>query len=121
MEEAQSAALLNQGMESEIASFKEELSESTKAKQFNAEAKAAASKDLAVEKKGKSEDEGALKDTKHSCQERATEFEAETKDGQAELTALGKAKEILLKKFAAFVEIKATVKARDDDDSEDPR
>merc|ERR1719375_668826 len=69
------------------------------------------------------EDEKSLKDTKHSCQERATEFEAETKDGQAELTALGKAKEILLKKFAAFVEIKATVKARDsdDDNSEDAR
>merc|ERR1719316_1247874 len=64
----------------------------------------------------------SLKDTKHSCQERATQFEAETKDGQAELTALGKAKEILLKKFAAFVEIKATMKVRDDDDSsEDAR
>merc|ERR1719375_1423063 len=68
------------------------------------------------------EDLKSLKDTKHSCQERATQFEAETKDGQAELTALGKAKEILLKKFAALVEIKATVKARDDDDdSEDAR
>merc|ERR1719240_1392070 len=124
MEDGQSAALLNQGMESEIKSFKEELSESTKLKQFNIEAKAAASKDLAVEKKGKSEDEKALKETKHDCQERATQFEAETKDGQAELTALGKAKEILLKKFAALVETKASTKmlARDDgsdDDSED--
>merc|ERR1719454_2256067 len=121
MEDAQSSALMAQGMESEIKSFQEELAESTKLKQFNVEAKAAGSKDLAVEKKGLAEDEKSLSDLKHACQERATQFEAETKDGQAELTALGKAKEILLKKFAALVEIKATVKARDDDDSEDAR
>merc|ERR1719454_287743 len=122
MEDAQSAALLNQGMESEIKSFQEELAESTKLKQFNVEAKAAGSKDLAVEKKGLAEDEKSLSDLKHACQERATQFEAETKDGQAELTALGKAKEILLKKFAALVEIKEAVRASDDeDDSEDAR
>merc|ERR1719240_1248825 len=123
MEDAQSSALMAQGMESEIKSFQEELAESTKLKQFNVEAKAAGSKDLAVEKKGLAEDSKSLSDLKHACQERATQFEAETKDGQAELTALGKAKEILLKKFAALVEVKATVKdsARDDDDSEDAR
>merc|ERR1719454_1478444 len=122
MEDAQSSALMAQGMESEIKSFQEELAESTKAKQFNAESKAASSKDLAVEKKGLAEDEKALSDLKHACQERATQFEAETKDGQAELTALGKAKEILLKKFAALVEIKEAVRASDDeDDSEDAR
>merc|ERR1719478_795070 len=103
-------------MESEVKSFQEELAESTKAKQFNAESKAASSKDLGVEKKGLAEDEKSLSDLKHACQERATQFEAETKDGQAELTALGKAKEILLKKFAALVEVKATVKASDEDD-----
>jgi hypothetical protein len=124
MEDAQSAALMAQGMESEIKSFQEELSESTKLKQFNVEAKAVGSKDLAVEKKGLAEDEKSLSDLKHACQERATQFEAETRDGQAELTALGKAKEILLKKFAALVEVKTTVKASardDDDDSEDAR
>merc|ERR1719387_1157737 len=109
-------------MEDEIKSMTQELAESTKAKQFNAEAKALAEKDQSVVQKSLAEDTKASSDLKLECQERATQYEAESKDGQAELTALGKAKEILLKKFAALVETKATVKAaaRDaDDDSED--
>merc|ERR1719171_787756 len=113
-------------METEIKSLQEELSQSTKGKQFNLEAKASSEKDLAVEKKSLAADNEGLTELKHDCQERATQFEAESKDGQAELTALGKAKEILLKKFAALVETKASTKmlARDDgsdDDSEDSR
>merc|ERR1719502_1503944 len=45
---------------------------------------------------------GALlkKDLERDCQSRAQTFEVQTKDNNAELTALGKAKAILLKKFA---------------------
>ena len=43
------------------------------------------------------------------------ELEVTTRDSDAELTALGKAKAILLKHFAAFVQTKAV--ARDDTES----
>merc|ERR1719506_312838 len=43
----------------------------------------------------------------------------EAKDNKAELTALESAKAILLKKFAAFVQTKVRVKARDDADAAD--
>ena len=49
MEAAHSGATLKQGIENEISSFKEETFESSKLKQFNAEPKAVAEKDLAVE------------------------------------------------------------------------
>merc|ERR1719375_79443 len=77
-----------------------------------------AEKDLAVEKKGLSEDTAYLKDLKRDCQTKASEFEVETKDNKAELTALGKAKAILLKKFALVQTGAAThAKAHDDEDN----
>ena len=51
MEAAHSGATLKQGIENEISSFKEETFESSKLKQFNAEPKAVAEKDLAVEER----------------------------------------------------------------------
>merc|ERR1719399_193909 len=85
---------------------------------------AMAEKDLAVEKKGLSEDTAYLKDLKRDCQTKASEYEVETKDNKAELTALSKAKAILLKKFALVQTGAAThahelFKARAHDDEED--
>jgi septal ring factor EnvC (AmiA/AmiB activator) len=119
MEAAHAHTMLVQGIENEIKSFKEEMSESTKSKAFNQESKASSEKDLAVEKKGLSEDSNFLKDLKNDCQQRATEFEAESRDANAELTALGKAKGILTKKFGALVQTKQAVKmmVHDDEDA----
>jgi len=93
---------------------KKELAEATHQKQALTEKLAQAEKDSAMEKKGLSEDEAYLRDLKRSCQTRAQEFEVEAKDTDAELTALGKAKGILTKKFsgASFVELKATTRVR---------
>merc|ERR1719375_1752946 len=77
------------------------MSESTQLSASTASKLADAEKDLAVEKKGLKEDTAYLSDLKRDCQTRASEFEVESKDNKAELTALGKAKAILLKKFAA--------------------
>lgn len=120
MDAAHASAMLKQGIENEIASGKEELSEATKSKAFNAEAQAVSEKDLAVEEKSLSEDSEDLRSTKLDCQQRATAFEEESRDNNAELTALGKAKGILTKKFGALLQ--QTVKrsqllARDDEDS----
>jgi len=121
--EAQSShALLKQGLENEISNTKKEMSESTQKSAASSQELAQAEKDLAVEKKGLSEDTTYLRELKRDCQTRASEFEVEAKDNQAELTALGKAKAILQKKFAAsFVQMgtKVTVKARDDADAAD--
>merc|ERR1719281_1398459 len=100
-EAQQSHDMLKQGLENEIANSKKEMSESTQAKAKAEETLAGATADLAAEKKGLSEDTKYLSDLKRDCQTRASEFEVETKDNKAELTALGKAKAILLKKFAA--------------------
>merc|ERR1719218_128692 len=103
--EAQSShALLKQGLENEVSNSKKEMSESTQLSASTATKLADAEKDLAVEKKGLAEDTSYLKDLKRDCQTRASEFEVESKDNKAELTALSKAKAILLKKFAALVQ-----------------
>merc|ERR1719460_2361555 len=115
-EAAQSFALLKQGLESETASMKKELSENTNRKASLGEKLAGAQGDLAVTQKSLSEDTAYLKDLKRDCQTRAREFEVEVKDNNAELTALGKAKAILQKKFA-LVQTTAKVHARDDEDS----
>merc|ERR1719355_134282 len=121
-EAAQAHALLKQGLESETAGMKEELGESTQFKASSAEKLAQAQQDLVVTTKAFEEDTAYLKDLKRDCQTRAREFEVEVKDNNAELTALGKAKAILLKKFAlvqttAKVHALSKVQARDDEDS----
>merc|ERR1719379_888226 len=112
----QSHALLKQGFENEIANSKKAKSQSTQLSASTASKLADAEKDLAVETKGLAEDTAYLKDLKRDCQTRAAEFEVESKDNKAELTALGKAKAILLKKFAAsLVQTGVKVAAADSD------
>merc|ERR550514_1201862 len=104
------------------------MSESTQKSASTAEALATAEKDLAVEKKGLSEDEAYVRDLKRDCQSKAADYEVEAKDNQAELKALASAKAILAKKFAAsaLVQTGAKVKARaasgdEDDAAEDAK
>merc|ERR1719482_951898 len=115
-EAQQSHMLLKQGLENEIKNMKKEKDESTTRSASTAQKLAEAEKDLATEQKGLAEDTKYLRDLKKDCQSRAQEFEVQTKDNNAELTALGKAKAIMLKKFAALVQTgaKTTVSARND-------
>merc|ERR1719238_2196759 len=99
-EAAQAHALLKQGLENEIKGMKEELAESTQFKASSAEKLAQAQEDSALTQKTLDEDTAFLRELKKDCQTRARDFEVEVKDNEAELTALGKAKAILLKKFA---------------------
>jgi len=124
MEGANAHALLKQSLENEIKNGKKEMSEATHLKQALTEKLAQAEKDSATEKKGLAEDEAYLRDLKRNCQTRAQEFEVEAKDTDAELTALGKAKAILTKKFgggASLVEVKATTRVRVRSEREDVR
>merc|ERR1719171_410578 len=111
-------AMLKQSLEGETAGMKEELSESTQFKASSAEKLATAQQDLVVTTKSFEEDTAYLKDLKRDCQTRAREFEVTVKDNNAELTALGKAKAILLKKFAlvqTHTKVHAMAKAQDED------
>merc|ERR550514_2672211 len=96
--------MLKQGLENQVANAKTEMAENTQKSAASGEAAAQAEKDLAVEKKGLSEDEAYLRDLKRDCQARASEFEVTYKDNKAELGALGKATAILKKKFASLVQ-----------------
>merc|ERR1719355_269589 len=121
-EAAQTYALLKQGLENEVKGSKEELAESTQFKASSAEKLAQAQGDLVVTTKSFEEDTAYLKDLKRDCQTRAREFEVTVKDNKAELTALGKAKAILLKKFALVqnhTQVRALAKVRVQD--EDPK
>merc|ERR1719183_1041829 len=121
-EAAQAFALLKQSLEGETKGMTEELGESTQFKASSAEKLAQAQQDLAVTTKSFEEDTAYLKDLKRDCQTRAREFEVTVKDNNAELTALGKAKAILLKKFALVqtsTKVHALAKAQMQD--EDPK
>merc|ERR1719324_460820 len=101
-----------------------ELSESTQFKASSAEKLAQAQGDLVVTTKAFEEDTAYLKDLKRDCQTRAREFELTVKDNNAELTALGKAKAILLKKFALVqtrTQVHALAKAKVQVRDEDPK
>jgi len=117
-EAVQAFAMLKQSLEGEIKGMKEELAESTQFKASSAEKLATAQEDLTVTTKSFNEDTAYLKDLKRDCQTRAREFEVTVKDNNAELTALGKAKAILLKKFAlvqTHTKVHAMAKVQDED------
>jgi len=100
-ESNQAHLMLKQGFENEMSSMQKELAESKQKKQATLESLAQAESDQGGAKKGRGEDDTFLRDLKHECSVRAQEFEITTRDGKAELTALGKAKDILSQKFAS--------------------
>merc|ERR1719375_420138 len=121
-EAAHAFDMLKQSLGDEIKGMSKELSESTHFKASSAEKLAQAQDDLVVTTKAFEEDTAYLKDLKMDCQTRAREFELTVKDNNAELTALGKAKAILQKKFALVqtrAQVHAFAKARAQD--EDPK
>jgi len=109
--------LLKAGMEHELRTMKEEMAGATSKKQTTIELLATAEKDNGVEQKSLKETERFLRDLKHECQTKAASFELEVKDGNAELKALGEAKDILDKKFSAassamFLQLTSRTKSR---------
>jgi len=113
--------MTKQSMENEIKSVTEELNENTHAKQVATQVLAQAEKDLGITKRALAEDTEYLADLKRDCQDKARTWEAEHKDGEAEMKALASAKSILTKKFkVAFVSMKAILSSKfsaHDDDS----
>lgn len=117
--------LLKTGIEHQIKSTTQELSENTQGKALSTQAFAQAKKALSVAEESLSQDQSYVSDLKRDCQEKARSWEFETRDAQAELKALDAAKAILSKKFqkGAFIQSKATLVAKSNShpDSESPK
>merc|ERR1719460_3571180 len=103
--------MLSMGTNNQLESLKSDLAESKGKKQVALESVAQNQKDLAMETKSLEEMQTLLKELKRDCQSKAEDFEAETKDSNAELEALKKAKAILSKKFApsSFLQLSSRV------------
>jgi len=101
MEAQHEFQMLAQGTQNQIEALKKDLAETTGKKQVALEGIAQNQKDSAMESKVLQQTQGLLRELKRDCQSKAGDFETETTDSQGELEALGKAKEILSKKFAA--------------------
>ena len=93
-------AMLKQSLEGTIKGLKDESGESTQFEASTADKLAQAQEDLAVTTKAFEEDTAHVKDIKRDSQTRARDFELTVKDNRAELTALWKAKAILLNTFS---------------------
>jgi len=103
--------MLSMGTNNQLESLKSDLAESKGKKQVVLESVAQNQKDLSMETKSLEEMQSLLKELKRDCQSKAVDFESETKDGNAELEALKKAKAILSKKFAppSFLQLSSRV------------
>merc|ERR1719156_18059 len=122
MGDAQTFAMLEQGLKDEISHGEEKLSTATKGKAANEEAKASASASLVETTKAKAADEEYASTLKTECESKASEWEARQKSATEEMGAIDKAKEILVGGVKAFVQVSAkTRKWNPDDDDEDDK
>jgi len=109
--------MLKQGLESQIKSTSEELKENTQGKAISTQSLAQAEKDSGIAKKSLAEDTAYLAELKRDCQDKARTWEAENKDGNAEMKALSSAKAILTKKFS-LIESKAILRSKEPDEGD---
>merc|ERR1719261_535413 len=123
MGDAQSFAMLEQGLKDEISHGEEKTSTATKSKAMNEQATEDASKKLVETTKSKAADEEYAGTLKTECESKAAEWEARQKSATEEMGAIEKAKEILVGGVKAFVQVGTSLKTRrwnpDDEDAED--
>merc|ERR1719156_310508 len=96
MGDAQTFAMLEQGLKDEISHGEEKLSTAKKSKGANEEAKETASGKLVETEKSKAADEEYAGTLKTECEAKASEWEARQKSAAEEMGAIEKAKEILV-------------------------
>merc|ERR1719197_511735 len=96
MGDAQTFAMLEQGLKDEISHGEEKLSTATKGKAANEQAKEDASGKLVETEKSKAADEEYASTLKTECEAKASEWEARQKSAAEEMGAIEKAKQILV-------------------------
>merc|ERR1740127_132514 len=121
MSDAQSFAMLEQGLKDEISHGEEKLSTATKSKAANEQAKEDASGKLVETTKSKAADEEYASTLKTECEAKASEGEARQKSAAEEMGAIEKAKEILVGGVTAFAQVSSKTRRwnPDDDDESD--
>merc|ERR1719156_325546 len=121
MGDAQTFAMLEQGLKDEIAHGEDKLSTAKKSKAASEEAKESATETLVETKKSKAADESYASTLKTECESKASEWEARQKSAAEEMGAIDKAKEILVSGVKAYVQMKIQTKKwnPDDDDESD--
>jgi len=121
MGDAQTFAMLEQGLKDEISHGEEKLSTATKSKAANEQAKEDASGKLVETTKSKAADEEYAGTLKTECEAKASEWEARQKSAAEEMGAIEKAKEILVSGVTAFAQVSSKSKRwnPDDDDESD--
>merc|ERR1719316_274852 len=121
MGDAQTFAMLEQGLKDEIKHGEEKLSTATKSKAANEQAKEDASGKLVETTKAKAADEEYAGTLKTECEAKASEWEARQKSAAEEMGAIEKAKEILVSGVTAFAQVSSKSKRwnPDDDDESD--
>jgi hypothetical protein len=120
--DAQTFAMLEQGLNDEISHGGDKLSTAKKSKGMNEEMKADASKKLVETTKSKAADEEYASTLKTECESKASEWEARQKTAAEEMGAIEKAKEILVGGVKAFVQVSTkTRRWNPDDDDEDDK
>merc|ERR1719201_2979 len=121
MSDAQTFAMLEQGLKDEISHGEEKLSTATKSKAANEQAKEDASGKLVETTKSKAADEEYASTLKTECESKAAEWEARQKSAAEEMGAIEKAKTILVDGVTAFAQVSAKTRRwnPDDDDESD--
>jgi hypothetical protein len=121
MSDAQTFAMLEQGLNDEITHGNDKLSTATKGKAANEQAKQDASGKLVETTKSKAADEEYASTLKTECESKAAEWEARQKSATEEMGAIDKAKEILVSGVKAFVQVKTQTRRwnPDEDDESD--
>merc|ERR1719156_16682 len=121
MGDAQTFAMLEQGLKDEISHGEEKLSTATKSKAANEQAKEDASGKLVETTKSKAADEEYAGTLKTECEAKASEWEARQKSAAEEMGAIEKAKTILVEGVTAFAQVSSKVRRwnpNDDDESD---
>jgi len=119
MGDAQTFAMLEQGLKDEISHGEEKLSTAKKSKGANEEAKETASGKLVETEKSKAADEEYAGTLKTECEAKASEWEARQKSAAEEMGAIEKAKEILVSGVTAFAQVSSKTRRWNPDDDEE--
>merc|ERR1719386_687814 len=119
MSDAQSFAMLEQGLKDEISHGEDKLSTAKKSKAANEQANQEASGGLVATQKSKAADEEYAGTLKTECESKASEWEARQKSATEEMGAIDKAKEILVGGVKAFVQVKTRTSRWNPDDEDE--
>merc|ERR1719386_494265 len=119
MSDAQSFAMLEQGLNDEINHGNDKLSTAKKGKAANEQANQEASGKLVQTQNAKAADEEYAGTLKTECESKASEWEGRQKSATEEMGAIDKAKEILVGGVKAFVQVKTRTSRWNPDDEDE--